>query len=179
MPATAHAPLVAVCTALLAASAFGQAASEPPASAPRLATKEEYLACLDAQDRLDWQRAALTDAERKLQAQSAKVQAADADLAAQVKKHRPSSQAEVASYNRAIGVRNQHVETLNREARALQAAQDKFNGRVFESNARCLGLMVSAEVAAAGDAERPHRQRRASTGAGEPASAPPGPAAAR
>ncbi|MFZ5550186.1 MAG: hypothetical protein ACOZJX_15940 [Pseudomonadota bacterium] len=169
--------------ALLAANVHAQqAVAERAASAPHLATKDDYAACLDAQDRLEWQRAALNDAERMLQAQAAKVQAADADLAAQVKKHRPSNQAEVASYNRAVETRNRSVDALNREVRALQAAQDAFNSRVFDSNARCLGLMVPAEVAASVKAERVHRQSPKRTGtaaADEPASAPPAPAAAR
>lgn len=168
------------CTALLAANAFGQPADAgPPASAPRLATKDEYRACLDAQDRLEWQRAALTDAEKKLQSQAAKVQAADTDLAAQLKKHQPSNQAERASFNRAVETRNRQVDILNREARALQAAQDAFNRRVFDSNARCLGLMVSSEVADAVTAERATRQTPPRTGApGGPAATPSGPAAA-
>lgn len=180
MPALTTRFVATVCTSLMAANACGQPADAgSPVSAPRLATKEEYRACLDAQDRLEEQRTALTDAERKLQSQASRVQAADADLAAQLKKHQPSNNAERASYNRAVEVRNRHVDTLNREARALQAAQDAFNRRVFDSNARCLGLMVSSEVADAVAAERVHHQKPPGTGASAgPASMPSGRAAA-
>lgn len=138
---------------LLSSLAAGAAPAEP-----RLATKDEYLACLVAQSAIDAKKTRLGDSEVKLKERAAKFQAAEADLASQVKKHAPATNAEIESYNRAISARNASARSVNSESLALQKEQAALNELIFATNAQCGRLLVSREVAQA--AEDEHRKMR-------------------
>lgn len=126
------------------------------AQEPRLATKDEYLACLRAQSSIEARQARLQARDLAFQQRAARFQAAGADLAAQVKQHPPTTQRSWASYNQAIAARNASAAELNQAATAMQQEQASLNQQILETNARCGTLMVSAEDARA--AEAAHRQ---------------------
>ena len=134
------------CALLMMLVPFAVSAAGPAASAPRMATKEEYLACVLANESLEAKRTAFAERDTRQRAQAAKFQAAEADLAAQVKRHAPSKKAERESYNRAVEARNASAESLNRETRAIQAEQAALNTLILETNTRCGGILVSAEI---------------------------------
>jgi len=138
---------------LVAAVGSGLAA-EPAASAPRIASKEEYLSCMQAQDAIEAKKEQLVAQEKKLKAQDAKFQAAEADLAAQVKRHAPASDHEVRSYNHAVAARNASAQAFNRDNQALQRALAQFNEWVADNNARCGSLRFSPEDVEAVNEER-------------------------
>lgn len=124
-----------------------------PAAEPVSATKEQYLACLVAQSFVEARKSRFADEEKKYKAFAAKFQAAEASLAAQVKKHAPSNRAEIESYNKAVASRNQTAQSLNAGAEALQRELAAVNKLVVETNSKCGGLLVSAEVAQAAEEE--------------------------
>jgi chromosome segregation ATPase len=134
-------------------------ADDAGSSEPRFASKEEYSACLDAADAVDERRSRFNSRQRQHQEMAAKFQAAEADLAAQVRKHRPSTKAEIESYNRAIAKRNSSVKSLNIEAQSLQLELNELNDQVVENNTRCGGLVVAHEVADAVERERKGREK--------------------
>jgi len=136
---------------LVPGSAIAQADSTPE---PRLATKAQYLACLSDGDIVEAKQAALVKQREDLKAYAAKFQAADASLAKQVKRHAPSNQHEVDSYNRAVQTRNQAAKAFNEQSRSIERGQVSLNSTVFEFNSRCGGILVSAEVKEAAELER-------------------------
>ena len=140
--------LVAVCI-----SAAGAEAPPPPPT-PRIATKDEYLTCMRAQDAIEAKKEQLVDQEKKLKVMDAKFRAAEADLAAQVKRHAPASDHEVRSYNKAVAARNASAQAFNRDNQALQRAQAQFNELVLDNNARCGSLRFALEDKEAADEER-------------------------
>lgn len=120
---------------------------------PRLATKDEYLSCLVAKSSIEARKSALLEKDGKLRDKAAKFQKAEADLAAQVKKHTPSTRKEIESYNRAVDSRNASVQTFNKESMDLQQEQAALNKQIFENNARCGGILVTPEDARAAEEE--------------------------
>ena len=125
--------------------------AEPEVSAPRAATKDEYFACLDAADSVDEKRAKLAERDRRHKELAAKFQAAEADLAAQVKKHAPSTKSEIESYNQAVARRNASAERFNLESRSLQLEQRALNDLIVATNTSCGRLLISEEVAQAAE----------------------------
>ena len=123
------------------------AAQTAEGSAVRFASKDEYLACLQAGDEIQARQSALAERDARLKAMVVKFQADQADLAAQANKRPPSTPAEIAAYNRVVGVQKAQIITLNQELRAIQTDQTIANKRVVDTNARCGGLVVSPEVA--------------------------------
>jgi chromosome segregation ATPase len=112
----------------------------------RLASKEEYAACLDAEDEFERNRVSLIRRQEELKQLSAKFKAADDKFNAQVRQHAPSSKAEIQSYNRAVENRNQHVKEFNERGRTLQREQSQLNARVVEHNTKCSSLVVDTET---------------------------------
>lgn len=137
----------------------GTAGAQDAASAPRLSTQEEYLACLLDGERIEAGQARIAARAKAHEERALKFQAADDDLAAQVKRHAPSTAKEIASYNRAVTRRNAQVEELNRDAMALQREQAAMNRLVFERNERCGGRLIDAELKEAAEAEFRRRRR--------------------
>jgi hypothetical protein len=113
---------------------------------PQLASKEEYVACLGNEEKLEGVRASLVRRQDELKQLSAKFKAADDKFNAQVRQHPPSSKAEIQSYNRAVENRNQHVKEFNERGRALEREQTQLNARVVEHNSKCGSLLVAGEV---------------------------------
>lgn len=134
-------------------------ASAQPAHAaePRLASKEEYVACLDNEEELESGRASLMRRRDELKQLSAKFKAADDKFNAQVRQHAPSSKADIQSYNRAVENRNQHVKEFNERGRALEREQAQLNARVVQHNAKCSSLLVDSEMKDAVANERKDR----------------------
>lgn len=128
--------------------------TESESSALKTATKEQYFACLDASDTIEARRAKLMEQETAHKALDARFQAAEADLAAQVKRHAPSTPSEIQSYNRAIGRRNASAERLNRESLSLQLEQRALNDFITATNSLCSGLLVSDELVQAASERR-------------------------
>ncbi len=125
--------------------------AESEASAPRTATKEEYFACLDAADSIEAKKTKLAERDRRHKELAVKFQAAEADLAAQVKKHAPSTKSEIESYNGAVARRNASAERFNLESRGLQLEQRALNDLIVATNTNCGGLLVSEEVVQAAE----------------------------
>jgi hypothetical protein len=134
------------------------ALAQPSPPEPRLASKDDYLSCLVATSSIEARKAALAEKDGQLKAKAAKFQEAETDLAAQVKKHPPTTKKEIESYNKAIDSRNASVETLNKASRGLQQELAALNKLIFEANARCGSMLVRPEDAQA--AEEEHRARR-------------------
>jgi hypothetical protein len=124
-----------------------------PESAPRTATKAEYLACLIDKATIDKRSRSLEQRDRALKDLDLKFQAAEADLAEQVRRKRPTSQKEIESYNRAVAARNKSAERFNEQGRSVQQDQRALNGFIFDTNARCGNLLVPAEVAAEAESD--------------------------
>lgn len=125
--------------------------AESEAPAPRTATKDEYFACLDASDSIEARKTKLAERDRRHKELAAKFQAAEADLAAQVKKHAPSTKAEIESYNGAVARRNASAERFNAESRSIQLEQRALNDLIVATNTSCGGLLISEEVAQAAE----------------------------
>ena len=113
---------------------------------PLVATREEYIACLDQDDEIERNRLALARKDDDLKQLSVKFKIADEKLNGQVRQHAPTTKTEVESYNRAIDRRNQDVKDFNTRSRALQIEQNRFNTVVLEQNARCGSLAVDTEM---------------------------------
>lgn len=156
-----------------AAMAAGGLPAEPMAAASRAATKDELLACLVAEDEIGASRTRLTEQQAPFEKDRGRFRRAEEDLATQVRRHAPSTPAEIASYNRAIAARNTSAGKLNQAADALRNAQARLNERVAGHNAACGLLWVMPEVEAA--ARAMHRPAAASAPAA--AAAPSGAAA--
>jgi chromosome segregation ATPase len=124
---------------------------------PRLASKEEYVVCLDEEDELERNRVILTRRQEELKQLSAKFKAADDRFNAQVRQHAPSSKVEIQSYNRAIETRNKQVKEFNERGRALQREQSLLNTKVVEHNTKCGSLAVDIEIKDAVAQERKNR----------------------
>jgi small-conductance mechanosensitive channel len=122
-------------------------AQTPDGSALRFASKDEYLACLEAADEIQARQSAMAQRDARLKALIVKLQADQAELNAQVGKRTPTTAAEVAAYNRLVSAHRAQALTLNQELRAIQTDQTIANKRVVDTNARCGGLAVSPEVA--------------------------------
>jgi hypothetical protein len=150
------APLLALLAGFLLIEPMA-ALSESIAQEPRLATKNEYLSCLQEMSSIEGKRGDLSAKEAKHKERAAKFQAAEADLAAQVKKHTPSTKKEIESYNRAVAARNASAESLNKDSMSLQQQQTALNKQILETNAECSAITVSPEDAQA--AEEEHRKR--------------------
>lgn len=151
MPRAAR--LCALLGLLLPAAASAQDAQ------PRMSTKAEYAACLDASDTIDRRKQALSKRGDELAVLSAKFKAADADLAAQVGRHAPRTPTEIASYNRAIDTRNQAVKEYNERVRSIEREQSELNALILQTNASCGSLRLSPEVKEAVEAERRNRSQ--------------------
>lgn len=134
--------------------------ADAAAASPPLATKEEYAACLDAQDAIDRRKAAITQAADELQAMAQRMRAADEDLSAQVKRHTPRTNAELASYNAAVDRRNAAARQFNARNDALQKATEALNDQVFKANERCGALVIASDVKAEVDEARRARSRQ-------------------
>jgi hypothetical protein len=135
------------------------ALAESIAQEPRVATKNEYLSCLQEMSSIEGKRADLSAKEGKHKERAAKFQAAEADLATQVKRHLPATKKEIESYNRAVAARNASAESLNKDSMSLQQQQTALNNQIFQTNAQCSAIVVSPEDAQA--AEEEHRKRSA------------------
>jgi hypothetical protein len=142
---------IALCmTVLSAAAVYAQPAepaarADPAASAPRVSTRDEYVACLDANDAIGARRARFVERER---------------AAAQVQKHVPATKGEVASYNKAIEQRNADAASFNDATRELQRENAALNAYIVASNARCGGMLVPDDVVKAVDEERKAKAAR-------------------
>ena len=123
------------------------------ASEPRTATKAEYLACLVDKASIDRRSQLLQQRDKALKDLAVTFQAAEADLAEQVRRKRPNSQKEMASYNRAVDARNKSAERFNEQGRSIQRDQQALNGFIFDTNAKCGNLLISAEVATEAEKE--------------------------
>ncbi len=133
--------------ASLPLSALALAAAQEPI----LSTRDEYLACWRAQSAVQARKASLLDRDLKLKERAAKFQAAEADLNAQVKRHPPANNQEIASYNRAIAARNASVVSLNKGSTGLQQALAALNQQIVELNSKCGVMWVSPEGARAAE----------------------------
>jgi hypothetical protein len=157
---------IALCmTVLSAAAVYAQPAepaarADPAASAPRVSTRDEYVACLDANDAIGARRARFVERERALSQLAVRFQAAEAALAAQVQKHVPATKGEVASYNKAIEQRNADAASFNAATRELQRENAALNAYIVASNARCGGMLVPDDVVKAVDEERKAKAAR-------------------
>jgi chromosome segregation ATPase len=153
--------------ALLVASS--PALADVTAAVPHDATKEQYLECLVARSSAEARQSRLAQSERKYKERVAKFQVAEEDLNAQVRRHAPSTQHEVESYNKAIAARNASVQSLNKELQRLQDEQASVSKTILEANGKCSSLVVSPEVAKA--AEEEHRKRLATPPSAQPPAA--------
>ena len=131
---------------LLCAQTSLASAQSPQTAEPRLATREEYAACLDQADEIEASRLTLARKQDELKELSAKFKAADDKFNAQVRQHAPSNKNEIQSYNRAVELRNRHVQEFNERNRALQREQAKHNARVVGHNTKCAVLAVPTEI---------------------------------
>lgn len=139
---------------LLTLCALPLAAACQTADPERLASREEYAACLDQGDAIERRKADLDkryDEHRQL---SAKIRAADERLAAQVRAHAPRTRHELASYNEATRTRNKATADYNERGQALDKEQQRLNDSIFAHNAHCGSLRIDREVKEAVDAER-------------------------
>ena len=144
-------------SALLASLTAVVLAQDP---AQRTGSKEEYSACLDSGEVIERQQGALSRRQEELAEFNKKILAADADLSAQVKKHAPRTNAEILSYNQAIGRRNQAVKEFNERGRVLQREQTELNALIFKTNASCSSLLITLEVKEEVESERRSRAAR-------------------
>lgn len=134
------------------------AAAEPEPSALTTATKEQYFSCLDAYDVITEKRVKLTEREQVHKDQATKFEAAEADLAAQIRRHAPSTKAELESYNKAIAKRNLSAQRFNHESRSLKVEQLALNDLIVATNTRCGGMLVSEELVQAATERRKRSQ---------------------
>ena len=134
--------------------------ADAAAASPPLATREEYAACLDAQDAIDRRKASITQAVDELQALAQRMRAADEDLSAQVKRHTPRTNAELASYNAAVDRRNAAARQFNARNDALQKATEALNDQVFKANEQCGAMVIASDVKAEVDEARRARSRQ-------------------
>ncbi len=139
------------CFLCLALHLSSTSAQDAPA---RLATREQYVACLESGDEIERRTQALTRREQEHKELSAKFEAADRRLSAQVQRHVPRTKAEVESYNQAVAKRNAAVKDFNERARSIERDQVALNALVLQTNATCGTLLISLEVKEAVDAER-------------------------
>lgn len=156
---------MALCAALSTCWPLDSLGAESDSSALKTATKEQYFACLDASDTIETRKAKLMERETAHKELDARFRAAEADLAAQVKRHAPSTQSEIQSYNRAIARRNASAERWNRESLSLQREQRALNELITATNTLCGGLLVSDELVQAASERR--RDTAPGNGAGK------------
>jgi hypothetical protein len=140
-----------ICVLFLGLHLSSTSAQDAP---PRLATKEQYAACLESSEEIDRRTQTLTKRQQEHKALSAKFQAADGRLSAQVQRHVPRTKAEVESYNQAVAKRNAAVKDFNERSRTIERDQVALNTLVLQTNATCGALLISHEVKEAVDAER-------------------------
>lgn len=143
-----------VCLALLPWLLLPPCVSVAAEESPRIATRQEYAACLDAQDAISMSEAALGRQNDDLRTFALKLQAADELLSAQVRRHTPRTQAELASYNRAVGSRNVAAQQFNERSADLRKAQEALNDRIFRMNEQCATLLIPSDVKAMVDGDR-------------------------
>jgi len=140
-----------LCVLLLGLHVSSIRAQDAP---PRLATKEQYAACLESGDEIDRRTQTLTKQQQEHKELSANFQAADGRLSAQVQRHVPRTKAEVESYNQAVAKRNVAVKDFNERSRTVERDQLALNTLVLQTNATCGTLLISLEVKEAVEAER-------------------------
>ena len=147
-----------ICCAILSTAVpISALATDTSGTEPQSASKEEYIACLENGDAIEAKKARLVERERKHKELAAKFRAADASLTEQVKRHTPSTKAEISSYNKAVETRNANAASFNLEARAIQQEHAMLNRQVVETNTKCDGLLVSREAVQGAEQQRKRR----------------------
>ncbi|MDR7270758.1 putative RNase H-like nuclease (RuvC/YqgF family) [Pelomonas saccharophila] len=122
--------------AALAAASHAQATS-----GPRYGSKEDLRQCMDGEDRIKLEQAALqkkADKRKAVMKQWQDEMRAHVALQATVDK---SDEDAITAYNERMDALNARVEPLNREAVEFQASVDAFDARTQEFNKRCAGLV--------------------------------------
>lgn len=137
-------------------------AAAQSAARPKLATREEIRACLDEEDSLKPQRAAL---DRQLKEHDAELKQHQDEmnaLVAQQPEVDTRDRAAVDAFNARMDAMNARVQGINERGEEFNRDQARFNARVAAMNKRCAALVYSLR-----DRDAVLKERAAKNGAGQ------------
>lgn len=149
--------------AALATSSHAQATS-----GPRYGSKEDLRQCMDGEDKLKLEQAAL---QKKGDKRKAALKQWQDEMRAHVALQKTldtSDEDAVNAYNEKMDALNTRVEPLNREGVEFQAVIDAHEARTQEFNKRCAGMVYRINDMRAIEKERLYAAKAKAAAAGKP-----------